>query len=295
MPRRRHARNQPSERLYSQSGAYELQPVAEDSTHQDAYSSSYDAYPRSHDTYPMPYDAYSTSSDSSYAQEYVNDTREGIQDRKLLFCEYLSTNYTLAELIQVCDGCLQYSARCCQHDTGSACHHFRLIFTDGACAGNGIVGAKAGIGIAMGQIGLGIDQFSLPVTDAMDPGQRRTSQRAELLAAIHGVRRAMEGDVHDYDGYDASMRKQRVIVTDSEYVVRGITEWFPQWRRNGWRTSVGMTPANLDLFQLLDAEIESLETYNNAQFGFWHVPRALNTAADQLARAGAARAAREDI
>ena len=61
----------------------------------------------------------------------------------------------------------------------------------------------------------------------MDPGQRRTSQRAELLAAIEGVRRSAFGDVHPYYG---NAPRARIIVSDSEYVVRGMTEWLPQWK-----------------------------------------------------------------
>ncbi|KAL1741183.1 ribonuclease H-like domain-containing protein [Schizophyllum fasciatum] len=213
---------------------------------------------------------------------------EGLWQRRMIFCETLETHFTPAELVQVCGVCGQYSARCCAHSyTGRACHHFRLVFTDGACVGNGQEGAVAGVGVVLGQIGPGIDQFSAPVTEEMDPGQRRTSQRAELLAALMGVQRALGGDVHDYPGYDAAAPKERIIATDSEYVVKGMTEWLPQWKRNGWRTALGGTPANLDLFQRLDRAIEEEEVLHNARFGFWHIPRSLNSEADRMAKAGA--------
>ncbi|KAI5892371.1 ribonuclease H-like protein [Schizophyllum commune H4-8] len=224
---------------------------------------------------------------------------EGVVGRKMIFCEALTTHYALEDLIQVCEGCLQYSARCCTHNhEDRACHHYRLIFTDGACSGNGWEGSAAGdfilqmmssIGVVLGQRGPGIDSFSLAITEAMDPGQRRTSQRAELLAAIEGVRRSAVGDVHPFYG---NAPQARIIVSDSEYVVRGMTEWLPQWKRNGFRTAIGGTPANLDLFLLLDRKIEQSEAGNNFKFGFWHVPRHLNHEADRLAKAGAA-AARE--
>ena len=91
-----------------------------------------------------------------------------------------------------------------------------------------------GIGVVLGKIGRGIDSFAYAVTEKMDPGQRRTSQRAELLAALAGVRRSMHADVHDYDDYNDAVPKERIIVTDSEYVVRGITEWLPQWKVRWW-------------------------------------------------------------
>ena len=61
-------------------------------------------------------------------------------------------------------------------------------------------------------------------------------------------------------------------------------------QRNGWRTSLGATPANLDLFLQLEREMEDLEVKNNVIFGFWHVPRHLNQEADKLAKIGAAAA-----
>ncbi|KAL1699812.1 ribonuclease H-like domain-containing protein [Schizophyllum commune] len=227
---------------------------------------------------------------------------EGVVGRKMIFCGALLTYYSLEDIIQVCEGCLQYSARCCAHKyEDRACHHYRLIFTDGACSGNGWGESAAappspsvgplfsGIGVVLGQRGFGIDSFSLAITEAMDPGQRRTSQRAELLAAIEGVRRSAFGDVHPYYG---NAPRARIIVSDSDYVVRGMTEWLPQWKRNWFRTAHGATPVNLDLFLLLDSEIERLEAGSNFKFGFWHVPRHLNFEADSLAKAGAA-AARE--
>ncbi|KAL1712753.1 ribonuclease H-like domain-containing protein [Schizophyllum commune] len=227
---------------------------------------------------------------------------EGVVGRKMIFCGALLTYYALEDIIQVCEGCLQYSARCCAHKyEDRACHHYRIIFTDDACSGNGWGESAAappppsvgplfsGIGVVLGQRGFGIDSFSLAVTEAMDSGQRRNSQRAELLAAIEGVRRSAFGDVHPYYG---NAPRARIIVSDSDYVVRGMTEWLPQWKRNWFRTAQGATPVNLDLFLLLDSEIERLEAGSNFKFGFWHVPRHLNFEADSLAKAGAA-AARE--
>lgn len=61
--------------------------------------------------------------------------------------------------------------------------------------------------------------WSIPVDDDIDPGVPRTSQRAELLAAIEGLKK-----LHNV------ARNNMVVVSDSEYVVKGITEWFPSWR-----------------------------------------------------------------
>ena len=43
------------------------------------------------------------------------------------------------------------------------------------------------------------------------------------------------------------------IICDSEYTLKGMNEWVPGWKRNNWRKSDGMPPANLELWKELDA------------------------------------------
>ena len=124
------------------------------------------------------------------------------------------------------------------------------MFTDGACLSNGMAGATAGLGVAMGLVEgdkgwsdlyadnkndeeswdrSGDDerpwQKSIPVTDEIDPGQRRSSQRAELLAALLGV-----DMMYPQHGHHPLEKRSIIITTDSEYVVKGMTEWFPSWK-----------------------------------------------------------------
>jgi ribonuclease HI len=40
---------------------------------------------------------------------------------------------------------------------------------------------------------------------------------------------------------------------DSQYVLKGITEWLPGWKAKGWRTSAKQPVKNVDLWQKLDA------------------------------------------
>ena len=42
------------------------------------------------------------------------------------------------------------------------------------------------------------------------------------------------------------------VHTDSQYVLRGISEWIHGWKRNGWRTSDKKPVKNVDLWQELD-------------------------------------------
>ncbi|CAG5158134.1 uncharacterized protein ALTATR162_LOCUS5000 [Alternaria atra] len=111
----------------------------------------------------------------------------------------------------------------------------------------------------------------------------RSNQRAELCAAILGL----ELVAKTYDKNSNSEAGAWIVATDSEYVVKGMTEWLPKWRRNNWRTSKGTKPANLDLFLALDGALATHEA-KNVTIAFWHVPREHNQLADGLAKAAAA-------
>ena len=44
--------------------------------------------------------------------------------------------------------------------------------------------------------------------------------------------------------------------TDSEYVKKGVTEWMPTWKRNGWKTANNKAVKNQDLWMILDELIQ---------------------------------------
>src|SRR5579872_1198474 len=58
-----------------------------------------------------------------------------------------------------------------------------------------------------------------------------TNNRMELVAAIEGLRALKRAC-------------QVTVLTDSEYVRRGITEFLPRWKANGWRASTGKPVVN---------------------------------------------------
>jgi len=67
----------------------------------------------------------------------------------------------------------------------------------------------------------------------------------ELIAAIEGLRALKRAS-------------QVTVLTDSEYVRRGITEFLPRWKANGWRASTGKPVVNRDLWE----ELEELAGYH---------------------------------
>ncbi|MFF8382429.1 ribonuclease H family protein [Streptomyces kanasensis] len=40
---------------------------------------------------------------------------------------------------------------------------------------------------------------------------------------------------------------------DSQYAMKAVTQWLPNWKRNGWRTAAGKPVANQELVQRIDA------------------------------------------
>jgi len=68
-----------------------------------------------------------------------------------------------------------------------------------------------------------------------------TNNRMALLSAIEALR--------------VLKRPCRVrFVSDSQYLVKGVAEWLPGWKRRGWRRRTGPIE-NLELWQRLDREL----------------------------------------
>ena len=103
------------------------------------------------------------------------------------------------------------------------------IFTDGACKGNPGPGGWGAI------LRLGKHEKELWGSE-----RETTNNRMELTAAI----RALEALKRPVGGR---------VYTDSQYVLKGISEWIHGWKRNGWKTAAKQPVKNADLWQQLDA------------------------------------------
>jgi ribonuclease HI len=108
-----------------------------------------------------------------------------------------------------------------------------------------------------------------------------TNNQMELLAAIKAVSLANE------------LGLPATIFTDSQYVQKGITEWLPKWKTNGWRTADRKPVKNRDLW-------EQLHALSSAAKISWrwvkaHSGHPMNEAADRLAHeAAVSRIASQD-
>lgn len=103
------------------------------------------------------------------------------------------------------------------------------IHTDGACLGNPGPGGWAALLRCNGS-----------ERELAGGEPQTTNNRMELMAAIAAL--------------EALKRPcQAVLHSDSKYVLQGISEWLPGWKRKGWKTAGGSAVKNQDLWQRLDA------------------------------------------
>ena len=106
-----------------------------------------------------------------------------------------------------------------------------VIYADGACKGNPGIG---GWGAHLTYMGRSKEIYG---------GQHdTTNNRMELMAVIEAL----------------SCLKERVeafLYLDSEYVIKGIKEWLPKWKSNGWKSSNNKPIKNVDLWLRLDEQL----------------------------------------
>ncbi len=131
------------------------------------------------------------------------------------------------------------------------------IYTDGGCKPNPGPGGWAALLI------YGVHEKTLSGAE-----RDTTNNRMELMAACMAL--------------EALNRPCAVkLFTDSEYLRKGITEWLPNWTRNGWLTASKKPVLNQDLWQRLHAATQPHDITWHWVKG--HSSDAHNQRVDQLA------------
>jgi len=134
------------------------------------------------------------------------------------------------------------------------------IYTDGACKGNPGPGGWGALLVA------GDKEKELCGGEA-----NTTNNRMELMAVIEAL--------------SALKRPCHVIMhSDSQYVLKGITEWLAGWKAKGWKTASKAPVKNVDLWQALDAATTQHQIEWRWVKG--HSGHPGNERADQLANRG---------
>jgi ribonuclease HI len=102
------------------------------------------------------------------------------------------------------------------------------LFTDGACSGNPGPGGWAYI-----------LRWGTTEKEGFGGERQTTNNRMELQAAIEGLTALKQAcRVH--------------LHTDSQYVLKGYTEWMPGWKKKNWINSQKKPVENRDLWEALD-------------------------------------------
>ena len=132
------------------------------------------------------------------------------------------------------------------------------IYTDGACSGNP---GPGGYGAIL--------KYGDEIREISGHEDETTNNRMEMMAVIEALRQ-LKRPCH--------VR----VVTDSRYVVKGITEWLPGWIKHNWMTSQKKPVLNRHLWE----EILRLSRPHKIEWKWirGHNGHPYNERCDQLAR-----------
>lgn len=108
-------------------------------------------------------------------------------------------------------------------------------------------------------------------------------ERAQLHACLRALQVTLDLKMNAFQDLEGV-----VIKTDSQYVVRHMTECITKWRENGFRNSKGTYVTNADLFNQIDILTGHLNV-QGVEVLFWQVGRFENAEADALAGAALRR------
>ena len=143
------------------------------------------------------------------------------------------------------------------------------IYTDGACKGN------------PGPGGWGVLLKSGATEKELFGGERETTNnRMELMAVIMALE-ALKRPCHVF------------LHADSQYVLKGMTEWLVGWKAKGWKTASKQPVKNVDLWQRLDALVANGGHKIEWRWVRGHNGDPGNERADDLANRGVEQALRQ--
>ena len=143
------------------------------------------------------------------------------------------------------------------------------IYTDGACKGN------------PGPGGWGALLKSADAQKELFGGELgTTNNRMEMLAVIEALT-ALKRPCHV------------TLHVDSQYVLKGITEWLSGWKARGWRTAAKQPVKNVDLWQRLDTLVSSAGHTIDWRWVRGHNGDPGNEHADRLANRGVEQVLRQ--
>ena len=135
------------------------------------------------------------------------------------------------------------------------------VWTDGCCRRNpGGAGGWACIFERNGEV----------VRTLSGGVEATTNNQMEMMAVLEGIKGAPQ--------------RQLEIVSDSTYVVKGVTLWMPGWKKRNWKTPRRRLIKNHDLWVLLDQAIDLHPAPVRFRWVKGHAGGRFNEMADKLAK-----------
>ena len=136
------------------------------------------------------------------------------------------------------------------------------IYTDGACTGNP---GPGGWGVVV----YFTDESTYEIGDA---AAQTTNNRMEMQAALAALK------------FLAANKQSEPIAlyTDSEYLIKGVTQWIKGWKKKGWKTAQGKPVLNQDIWETLDQFNTPLVRWQHVR---GHTGNVGNERCDTIARA----------
>ena len=132
------------------------------------------------------------------------------------------------------------------------------IYTDGACSGNPGPGGWGAILV-----------YGDKEKELSGGEKETTNNKMELMAVIVALEQLKAPCVVD-------------VYSDSTYVLKGISEWLPAWKKRGWKTADKKPVKNVEYWQRLEQA-----TLSHSIKWHWvkgHNGHDMNERADELAR-----------
>jgi len=136
------------------------------------------------------------------------------------------------------------------------------LYTDGACTGNP---GPGGWGVVVYFADDSV--YELGGNEAISTNNRMEMQGAIAALKLLGA---------------AKQSEPVTLYTDSEYLIKGVTQWVKGWKKKGWKTAQGKDVLNKDLWEILD-ELNTKQV--NWQHVRGHAGNVGNERCDAIARA----------
>jgi ribonuclease HI len=205
--------------------------------------------------------------------EFDNKTQEEITKNSLL-AEFSKSKYN--KIINKLDSSINFNFR---FKTAVKNKNLKIIYSDGSINTSTNVGGY-GVCELINESDKNKEAYDFITEKTWDyttySGNTGDKKGTNNIAELMGISKAL--DIINRTDKDVS-----VIISDSEYSVKAMREWYHNWKKNGWKTHSGSSIKNKELIQ----EISTKKENDRIVLFCWtkaHVNTFFNEKCDMLAK-----------